>query len=875
MIHEKKHVLWTVSLMSLNLLSFSSVAASVCDSVADEDSQTVTSQDTEECAVSPSLGFFSVAQGASVDVTREGVGGVAVYIPDNNLEVFGNGGTITSAYTGIRIASNGPGVSNETHIDDFINDGLISVTGGTGIAAVYNVSGFIGDFTNSGTLQNDSLITNMALNSDLTGNDNYTTALYNLSSIDAVFNNGKIKAATGITNLTTSGITNRIGKIDNTGTITGSVGNGILNEGTIGSILNESGGIIQGADTGISNAGNISQIVNSGTIRGRNWSVYNSGNISGGIHNSGLLDGSVYLGNSAIYISGTRAVINGALTGQAGSAVFVGDGNTSAAFTATNNASVDNITVNSGSSLTLSPSAHWSAANSTVNNGTLTLESGSILDGTLSQNGLLLFSTEKNASSVINASLINRGSLVLNPTPTSAGNTLTVNGDYTGLPGSSVSLGSVLGGDDSLTDRLVVTGNTRGASTLFVTNENGGGAQTLDGIQLISVGGRSDAVFTLGNRVVAGAYDYSLRKGNVSGSDPAGWYLTSLASVSQTQPQLSESSSQASVRMYRPEAAAYTANLQAANTLFDLSMRDRSGETRYSDPVTGEARTTSLWMRNLGSHGRASMADGQNRTQTDRYVLQLGGDIIQGSTNGTDALHAGLTGGYGRAYSGSHNGLTGRDAKGSVSGYSAGVYGTWYQNAEAKTGAWAETWAQYNWFRNEVSGDMLPVEHYSSQGIKASLEGGYAWLAGRWQSRSGTESRLFLEPHAQAVWSGIRADDHTEAGGTRVQGTGNDGVTTRLGLRTYLNGKSRADRQTVREFQPFVEVNWLHSTQVYGVRMNEETDDVRGSRNVAELKTGVEGRLSRSLSGALVFTQQAGGGGYRDSQGSLQVSYRF
>ena len=57
--------------------------------------------------------------------------------------------------------------------------------------------------------------------------------------------------------------------------------------------------------------------------------------------------------------------------------------------------------------------------------------------------------------------------------------------------------------------------------------------------------------------------------------------------------------------------------------------------------------------------------------------------------------------------------------------------------------------------------------------------------------------------------------------------------------------------------------------------MNEETDDVRGSRNVAELKTGVEGRLSRSLSGALVFTQQAGGGGYRDSQGSLQVSYRF
>ncbi|WP_129710736.1 autotransporter outer membrane beta-barrel domain-containing protein, partial [Priestia megaterium] len=249
-------------------------------------------------------------------------------------------------------------------------------------------------------------------------------------------------------------------------------------------------------------------------------------------------------------------------------------------------------------------------------NGTLRLESGSILDGALSQNGTLLFSTEKNAASVINASLTNRGSLVLNPTPTSAGNTLTVNGDYIGLPGSSVSLGSVLAGDDSLTDRLVVTGNTRGASTLFVANENGGGAQTLDGIQLIRVGGRSDAVFSLGNRVVAGAYDYSLRKGNVSGTDTAGWYLTSFTSVSpQPTPELA--------RMYRPEAAAYTANLQAANTLFDLSLREHSGETRYTDPLTGEKRTTSLWMRNLGGHGRTSMADGQNSTQTNRYVLQL------------------------------------------------------------------------------------------------------------------------------------------------------------------------------------------------------------------------------------------------------------
>ncbi|NRH23276.1 autotransporter outer membrane beta-barrel domain-containing protein [Pantoea stewartii] len=643
------------------------------------------------------------------------------------------------------------------------------------------------------------------------------------------------------------------GSLTNTGNVRADeIALDIENDGNVGAIINR--GILSGGQYALRNNGNLGALINTGTV-------------SGGILNSGIISGDVSLGGADLILAGNKAMLGGAVRGTLGdgSSVSVGDINYSSVFIARNNVNVDNITVNSGSSLTLTPSARWSAANGTVNNGTLTLESGSVLDGPLFQNGILLFSTDKNTSSVINTSLTNKGILILNPTPTSAGNTLTVKGDYTGLPGSSVSLGSVLGGDDSLTDRLVVTGNTSGASTLFVTNENGGGAQTLDGIQLISVGGRSDAVFSLGNRVVAGAYDYSLRKGNVSGTDTTGWYLTSFSSAP-----FSESD-----RMYRPEAAAYSANLKAANTLFNLSARDRSGETRYTDTVTGEVRTTSLWMRNLGSHGHASMTDGQNRTQTNRYVLQLGGDIIQGSTNGTDALHAGLMGGYGRADSSAHNGLTGRGAKGSVSGYSAGVYGTWYQNAEVKTGAWVETWAQYNWFRNEVAGDMLAVERYNSQGPKASLEGGYAWLAGHWQSKGGTENRLFLEPHAQVLWSGIRANDHTEASGTRVQGTGNDDVTTRLGIRTYLNGKSRADRQTVREFQPFVEVNWLHNTQVYGVRMNEETDYMRRTRNVAELKTGVEGSLSRTLSGALVFTHQVGAGSYHDSQGSLQVSYRF
>ncbi|XNM80817.1 autotransporter outer membrane beta-barrel domain-containing protein [Escherichia coli] len=40
-----------------------------------------------------------------------------------------------------------------------------------------------------------------------------------------------------------------------------------------------------------------------------------------------------------------------------------------------------------------------------------------------------------------------------------------------------------------------------------------------------------------------------------------------------------------------------------------------------------------------------------------------------------------------------------------ISGYSAGLYATWYQNDANKTGAYVDSWALYNWFDNSVSSD--------------------------------------------------------------------------------------------------------------------------------------------------------------------------
>jgi fibronectin-binding autotransporter adhesin len=112
--------------------------------------------------------------------------------------------------------------------------------------------------------------------------------------------------------------------------------------------------------------------------------------------------------------------------------------------------------------------------------------------------------------------------------------TLTVAGNYTGN-GGTLQIESVLGGDASPTDRLVVTGNTAGSTNVRVINLGGGGAQTVEGVKIIDVGGASNGAFSLlgdyviqgQQAVVGGAYAYTLQKNGVSTPTDGDWYLRS------------------------------------------------------------------------------------------------------------------------------------------------------------------------------------------------------------------------------------------------------------------------------------------------------------------------------------------------------------
>lgn len=133
-----------------------------------------------------------------------------------------------------------------------------------------------------------------------------------------------------------------------------------------------------------------------------------------------------------------------------------------------------------------------------------------------------------------------------------------------------------------------------------VPSTGGTGAQKLNGIELIQVNGASARELTQEERIVAGAYDYSLVKGE--GQNSGNWYLTSQTTA---EPDTSGEENR------RPEAGSYIANLAAANNMFIMRLHERMGGTPYID-ARGENLLYSLWMRHGGGYNRARDTAGNN-----------------------------------------------------------------------------------------------------------------------------------------------------------------------------------------------------------------------------------------------------------------------
>lgn len=122
---------------------------------------------------------------------------------------------------------------------------------------------------------------------------------------------------------------------------------------------------------------------------------------------------------------------------------------------------------------------------------------------------------------------------------------------------------------------------------------------------------------------------------------------------------------------------------------------------------------------------------------------------------------------------------------------------------------------------------------------------------------------------------GVKADDLTESNGTRVTGEGDGNIQTRLGARVFIKGHSTLDDGKERTFEPFIEANWIHNTETFGATLNGVRVDQAGTRNIGELKVGVDGQLSRNVNLWGNVAQQVGDKGYSDSSAMLGLKVSF
>lgn len=452
--------------------------------------------------------------------------------------------------------------------------------------------------------------------------------------------------------------------------------------------------------------------------------------------------------------------------------------------------------------------------------------------------------------------------------------------------GGHLNFKTQLGEDNSLTDSLHITGNYDGNTIVSVQNAGGTGAQTLQGIELIRVDGDINGTFTQQGRIVAGAYDYSLVNesnrwllkseavvGSGGGTGPGEGSEADSGNGSGAGTGTGEGAVVTPVKsapVTRPEAASYFANLAAANTLFRSSMSDRSSVTNFTD-INGVEHSTSLWLRNSGGHTRSGDSTGQLKTTANRYVLQLGGDLLQWTNDGADRFRFGVMGGYATGHHNTHSAVSGHNAKGEIKGYSSGVYATWLQNESEGLGAYVDGWMLYNWFDNNVKGQAIAGESYKSKGITAAVETGYTFKVADLNQRDS----FFVQPKMQANWMGVKADAHQEENGTRIEGIGNNNVQTRIGVRAFLKGHSALDDQSGRSFEPYVEANWVHNTEAFGTRLNDVVIQQAGTRNIGEVKLGVDAKLSKAVQLWGNVGQQVGASAYSDTSAMLGVKVSF
>ncbi|MDW6024373.1 autotransporter outer membrane beta-barrel domain-containing protein [Mesorhizobium sp. BAC0120] len=606
-----------------------------------------------------------------------------------------------------------------------------------------------------------------------------------------------------------------------TGTVRGTDGDGIFalnNSAAIGSTTKVTVG--NGAAVGGSVAG-----VELVSTAGRATSLENAGAISGGtgvvaqtagpltIINSGMITGT---GGAAIDL--TKASGSSTINQQAGT--ITGDILLSAAAKMiVTGGTIDGDIVGFGGSFTLAApnaitgvldtSAGTVDFNGTLSAATLTVKGGKMMingaseltGGATVQGGILSVNGSLSGGITVLGGRLQGTGIVLGDTRNAVGGvvapgnsigTLTVKGNYTG-GGGTLEIEAALGGDASPSDRLVVTGNTSGRTDVRVINRGGGGAQTVEGIKVIDVGGASAGTFTLiGDHVfqgrpavIAGAYSYTLQKNGISTPADGDWYLRSALTASD-QP------------VYQPGAPlyeAYAGVLQSFNEPGTVQQRLGNGswtvQAQGADGLSEEVTTApgfGVWGTIEGAQGSFDPKTSTTGTNYDvsTWQLETGLDMPLYEQE-TGMLVGGVSFHYGRISS--EIGSPFGDGSIDSTGYGLGGTLTWY----GSTGFYVDGQARVTWFDSDIYSDTLARTLASGNdglGYALSLETG---------QRVPVSQRWSLTPQAQLAYAAVEFDDFTDPFGAAVSLEDGDSLLGRLGLSAdYEDAWTDAAGQTSR-----------------------------------------------------------------------------
>ncbi|RSW80892.1 autotransporter outer membrane beta-barrel domain-containing protein [Klebsiella aerogenes] len=766
-----------------------------------------------------------------------GTAGDGVALSDGNSKIS-NSGTVQGSQNGINVVDSAKA--------DIINSGLLG-GGGTAVmfasskhnSLVLNTgSSLIGDVISTGSTGNTlSLVGSGTEDSNFVGlhdGDGFASVKMNgeawtltgnldiIGSGDSLqVNSGQLTLAGAVANsgntLVAEAATLQLGNGQKTATLTGSM----TNNGTV--IFN------QGSDstfaTSIIGSGNVEKVdANTLTLTGTNR----------------------YTGNTLLK-SGTTLVAEGATLGVA----------------------------DSDATITIENGAQFASAGEVNNN--IDILSGGILAAWNAVEGNATLRTS--GVDTINGNVTNSGTLLLSAADNSVGNNFTINGDYTGSAGSQIVMNSTLGEDSAPTDHLSITGSSYGQSGVSIANIGGLGAQTVNGMEIVSVGSNSEAQLTLSKPVVAGAYEYGLYQ-----HDNGNWYLESKATPSDDPSDdtddgdsgsdsgtdggsgtdgdsdngsNTDNGGQSAPEVMAPEVGAYLGNYLAAQSMFLHKRDDRDQLTfRNEDNLN-------TWMYVKGRYHENDAGGDKVSYDTTTTVLQVGSDFMSKPMD-KGILRAGGMFGAGQAKTDSDAKHNVRDAQGKVDGFNVGLYATWQEDPKLRLGSYIDTWASYSWYNNTVTSNRNN-EKYDSKGFAASIEVGHAWVIPSDNARTWK-----IEPQAQMIYSYLDQENHTDPDGVRVTTLDNNSLFGRLGVKS-----SYFEQQDVKAWQPYVAVNWLkgagqNDLAFNGEKVSNDTPDDRG-----QLELGITGNVNETTTLSLRASGEWGENSYAAYGGHILLNHRW